>query len=42
MEKAFYKVYGIFQERKVDMRTAASMLAVERVAEAVRLRGVYP
>ncbi|TET49317.1 MAG: glutamate dehydrogenase, partial [Actinomycetota bacterium] len=42
MEKAFYKVYGISEERKVDMRTAASILGVERVAEAVSLRGIYP
>lgn len=42
MEKAFYKVYGISKERKVDMRTAASILGVERVAEAVSLRGIYP
>jgi hypothetical protein len=26
----------------VNMRTAASLIAVERVAEAVTLRGIYP
>ncbi len=42
MEKAFYDVYNVSKARKVDMRTAASLIAVERVAEAVRLRGIYP
>ncbi|OHB69501.1 MAG: glutamate dehydrogenase [Planctomycetes bacterium RBG_16_43_13] len=42
MEKAFESVYAINTERKVDMRTAAYMLAVNRVAEAHRLRGLYP
>lgn len=42
MEKAFYEVYKISKSRKVDMRTAANLLGVGRVAEAVRLRGIYP
>jgi len=42
MDKAFYEVYALSKERKVDMRTAANMLGVGRVAEAVRLRGIYP
>ncbi len=42
MEKAFYDTYRFSQENKVDMRTAASMLAVQRVAEATSLRGIYP
>jgi glutamate dehydrogenase (NAD(P)+) len=42
MEKAFYEVYRTSLDRKLDMRTAASVLAVDRVAEAVRLRGIYP
>jgi glutamate dehydrogenase (NAD(P)+) len=42
MEKAFYEVYRTSLDRKIDMRTAASVLAVDRVAEAVRLRGIYP
>jgi glutamate dehydrogenase/leucine dehydrogenase len=28
--------------REVDMRTAAYMVAVARVAEATNLRGLYP
>jgi len=42
MEKAFENVWRISQERKVDMRMAAYILAVSRVAEATRIRGLYP
>ena len=42
MEKAFYDVYNASLKKKVDMRTAASLIAVQRVAEAVTLRGIYP
>jgi len=42
MEKAFYEVYDFSTKRKIDMRNAALALAVGRVAEAMRLRGVYP
>jgi glutamate dehydrogenase (NAD(P)+) len=42
MERAFYDTYRLSLEKKVDMRTAASMLAVSRVAEATELRGIYP
>ena len=39
---AFYEVYKITEDKKVDMRTAAGLLAVERVAKAIKLRGIYP
>jgi glutamate dehydrogenase (NAD(P)+) len=42
MDKAFYEVYKVVENRKVDMRTAAGLLAVERVARAIKLRGIYP
>jgi Glutamate dehydrogenase/leucine dehydrogenase len=42
MEKSFYDVYNTSQKKRVNMRTAASLIAVERVAEAVTLRGIYP
>jgi len=32
----------VSKERKVDMGRAATILGVERVAEAVELRGIYP
>ena len=41
MEKAFYEVYHISSNRKVDMGIAASMFGVERVSEAIMLRGIY-
>jgi len=40
MTNAFHSVYSQHQKEKVDMRTAAYMVAVGRVAEAVRLRGL--
>jgi len=42
MQKAYDNVYGISEERKVTMRKAAYILAIERVAEATRIRGLYP
>ncbi len=42
MQKAFDNVYHISTERKVTMRKAAYILAVERVAGATRARGLYP
>ncbi|MFA0759685.1 MAG: hypothetical protein KEFWMYNX_002101 [Candidatus Fervidibacter sp.] len=42
MRRAFGEVWTIAHDRSVDMRTAAYILAVSRVAEAIRLRGIYP
>lgn len=42
LEKTFDEVYALSQNKKVDLRTAAMMLGVARVAEAKRLRGLYP
>ncbi|RKY66985.1 MAG: glutamate dehydrogenase [Candidatus Latescibacterota bacterium] len=42
MTHAFETVFHLSSEKKVSMRTAAYMLAVERVAEAIRVRGLYP
>lgn len=42
MRKAFREVFSISQEKKIDMRTAAMVLGVKRVAEAVSVRGLYP
>lgn len=40
MVESFNNVYGIFRKRRdVDMRRAAYMLSVERIAEGMRLRG---
>ena len=42
MVRSFNDVFKIHVERKVDMRLAANMLGVGRVAEACRVRGLYP
>jgi glutamate dehydrogenase/leucine dehydrogenase len=38
--RAFRSVWELHREREVDLRTAAYMVGVARVAEAVRLRGL--
>lgn len=42
MTEAFKRVSAFSKEEKVEMRTAALMLGVKRVAEAQKLRGLYP
>jgi len=42
MDRAFEAVYAMSQTREVHMRLAAYMVAVQRVAEATTLRGLYP
>jgi glutamate dehydrogenase/leucine dehydrogenase len=42
MDQAVADVTAMSRERKVDMRGAAMMVAVERVAGATSLRGLYP
>jgi glutamate dehydrogenase/leucine dehydrogenase len=42
MKTSFQDVVRIHQERRVSMRIAANMLGISRVAEATRLRGLYP
>ena len=42
LTKAFEEVVAIMAREKVDMRLAALMRGVSRVAEAARLRGLYP
>jgi len=39
---AFMDVLRISQAEKIDMRTAAYMLAVKRVVSAMSIRGIYP
>ena len=39
MTSAFWKVHEMAQQHQVDYRKAAYLVAVSRVAEAVRLRG---
>ncbi len=42
MVRSFHEVQEIAARERVDMRTAAYILAVGRVAEATLVRGVYP
>jgi len=42
MDRNFYRVLDLSIKEKVNMRLAALMLAVKRIAEATKLRGLYP
>ena len=42
MSKAFNEVYATAQRHATDMRTGAYILAVDRVAEATKVRGIFP
>lgn len=42
IKRSFHDVLRISKERKVEMRTAAHVLAVGRVAEATGIRGIWP
>jgi glutamate dehydrogenase (NAD(P)+) len=42
MDEATAGVVAMAEEQKVDLRSAATMLAVKRVADATTLRGLYP
>ncbi|MHB1435834.1 MAG: Glu/Leu/Phe/Val family dehydrogenase [Thermoplasmata archaeon] len=42
MVRSYEDVHRIAQEKKVHNRTAAYVLGVQRVVDAIRLRGIYP
>jgi glutamate dehydrogenase (NAD(P)+) len=42
MLRAFEEVYGISKERNINLRTAAYIIAVSRIAKAIELRGIFP
>jgi glutamate dehydrogenase (NAD(P)+) len=42
MQRAFHDVLKLAREKDVDLRTAAMMRGIHRVAEAKRRRGVFP
>ncbi|MFX1541241.1 MAG: Glu/Leu/Phe/Val dehydrogenase [Promethearchaeota archaeon] len=42
MVEAFDEVYKMHQKEKVHMRTAAYIVAISRIAEAVKARGIFP
>ncbi len=41
MKENFKKVWGYSEEKNVKMRRAAFMAAIQRVADAARMRGVF-
>ncbi len=42
MERAYTEVSRLANDQHCDMRTAAHMVAIRRVADATQLRGIYP
>jgi glutamate dehydrogenase (NAD(P)+) len=42
MNKAFHDVLAESTKHHVDMRTGAYILAIGRVADATRVRGIFP
>jgi glutamate dehydrogenase (NAD(P)+) len=42
MQRAFRAVHDLSRRRSLSMRTAALVLAIQRVAEATKTRGIYP
>ncbi|MFW6122054.1 MAG: Glu/Leu/Phe/Val family dehydrogenase [Petrotogales bacterium] len=42
MVNAFNNVLKVSKEKKIDMREAAYILALKKVVEALKIRGVYP
>jgi glutamate dehydrogenase (NAD(P)+) len=42
MVNAFQEVWQIAQEQQIDLRSAAFLLAVQRVANAIEQRGIFP
>jgi glutamate dehydrogenase (NAD(P)+) len=40
--KAFSDVYHVYEKYKVNMRKASTLLAVNRVVEAIKIRGLWP
>jgi glutamate dehydrogenase (NAD(P)+) len=40
--RAFEEVYQISKEREINLRTAAYIIAVSRIARAIELRGIFP
>ncbi len=42
MVRSFNQVLRVADEKRVDLRTAAQIYAIQRVAEAMLIRGIYP
>ncbi|MCA1946486.1 MAG: hypothetical protein LDL55_00005, partial [Armatimonadetes bacterium] len=42
MRNSYAAVHQVMQRHKTDMRTAAYIIGVQRVADATRIRGIFP
>ena len=42
MDRSYEEVFRLSQERKINLRTAAMILAVKKIADAIQVRGLYP
>jgi len=42
LDRSYEEVFHLSQEKKVNLRTAAMILAVKKVADAIQVRGLYP
>jgi glutamate dehydrogenase/leucine dehydrogenase len=42
MRTAFEEVWTFAEQRQISMRKASYMLAVQRVAQAIQQRGLFP
>jgi glutamate dehydrogenase (NAD(P)+) len=42
MVRSFNQVLRVAEDKKVELRTAAQIYAIQRVAEAMQIRGIYP
>jgi len=42
MNNSFHEVFEMSQHEEVDMRNAAYMLAIKRVVDAMKIRGIFP
>ena len=42
MDRSYEEVFRLSQEKKTNLRTAAMILAVKKVADAIQVRGLYP
>lgn len=42
IERAFQEIWTLASKREIDLRSAAYILAVQRVAEAIEQRGIFP
>jgi glutamate dehydrogenase (NAD(P)+) len=42
MTNIFNSILSLSKAKQLDMRTAAWMLGIKRIAEAQKIRGLYP